>query len=302
MNKEWLETFLSVARTKSVSNASELLFVSQSTISHRVQALERTLNQRLFVQRNRQMMLTEAGQTFVPFATDIIDSWNRCLARMRGHADQERDELRIGIHPALASSCNTTWLTFAKQHPSIRCSIQTVPSEQALSLLLHHTVHGIWTPEPLQHARVSSQEQQRSPYAILTLPDHPLVQSHSVSMRDLRQEPWAYWLPACAGQRVHPVPAALLSASNCRMQTDNLDLCKQFVRNRLGVAYVPAGLVQTDIDYGCFASSVPDLPSAPQCPVYLAWLTEHTHPNTLHLLLDFFSVQTSIPVQSCTYG
>ena len=74
MNLEWVETFLRIAEEGSVSAAAQNLFLSQSTVSSRLAALEEELGYTL-VSRDRgkrYMALTPQGVCFLPLARNTI--------------------------------------------------------------------------------------------------------------------------------------------------------------------------------------------------------------------------------------
>lgn len=70
MNILNIETFLTIVETQSLSNASEKLFVSQSTISTRLNTLERELNTKLIKRQPgiKQVETTPKGEEFIPIA------------------------------------------------------------------------------------------------------------------------------------------------------------------------------------------------------------------------------------------
>src|SRR5919204_4028404 len=67
-----IEAFLEVARRQNLSRAAEALFVSQPTLTARLQSLEASLGEQLFVRTRRGMRLTEAGEAFLPFAEHAV--------------------------------------------------------------------------------------------------------------------------------------------------------------------------------------------------------------------------------------
>lgn len=75
MTRENIESFLTVVRLQSVSKAAESLYVSQSTISHRLQILESELHTKLFHRQRgfKQITLTESGISFIPLATQWLE-------------------------------------------------------------------------------------------------------------------------------------------------------------------------------------------------------------------------------------
>ena len=67
-----IEAFLEVARRQNLSRAAEALFVSQPTLTARLQSLESSLGEQLFVRTRRGMRLTEAGEAFLPYAEHAV--------------------------------------------------------------------------------------------------------------------------------------------------------------------------------------------------------------------------------------
>lgn len=78
MQSSYVEAFLAIVQSGSFSKASEQLFITQPTLTHRIQALEKELNVQLFDRRQGQRMaeLTDAGRAFLPLA----NRWARLLS------------------------------------------------------------------------------------------------------------------------------------------------------------------------------------------------------------------------------
>lgn len=70
MNDIYVESFITASECGNISRASDQLFVSQTTLSHRIQALEDELGVTLFERSrgSRALKLTEHGQRFLPLA------------------------------------------------------------------------------------------------------------------------------------------------------------------------------------------------------------------------------------------
>ncbi len=70
MDTEYINTFLVVAKSPSMTEAAEVLHITQPTLSNRIQILETDLGLRLFVRGKgvRRLELTEAGKAFIPIA------------------------------------------------------------------------------------------------------------------------------------------------------------------------------------------------------------------------------------------
>lgn len=77
MNIEHIRAFLEVAATGSFQLAAEKLYVTQSTISARIKALEERLNRPLFTRRRNGAELTSGGHHFYRHALVTVRAWDR---------------------------------------------------------------------------------------------------------------------------------------------------------------------------------------------------------------------------------
>lgn len=75
MNSSYVEVFLAMAEARNVSRAAEKLFLSQSTVSHRLKMLEEELGCPLFqrAQGQRLCTLTARGEAFLPLARRWVE-------------------------------------------------------------------------------------------------------------------------------------------------------------------------------------------------------------------------------------
>ena len=72
MELEQLRVFLAAAEAGGFSPAARALYVSHSTVSRTVAALERELGTPLFVRSNRTQTLTEAGRALADEARGLL--------------------------------------------------------------------------------------------------------------------------------------------------------------------------------------------------------------------------------------
>src|SRR5690606_21699046 len=77
MDTELARTFLSVVAAGNFVKAAERLFVTQSTVSARIQSLEQQLGCQLFVRNKAGTTLTPAGQQFQKHATSLMRTVER---------------------------------------------------------------------------------------------------------------------------------------------------------------------------------------------------------------------------------
>ncbi|MBO0872281.1 MAG: LysR family transcriptional regulator [Pseudonocardia sp.] len=78
-NLDWLETFLAVTDSGGFSAPAQAVHRSQSRVSSHVTSLEQALGARLFDRGHRPVLLTDAGEAFLPHAREVL------LGVARGH-------------------------------------------------------------------------------------------------------------------------------------------------------------------------------------------------------------------------
>ena len=95
MNNTDMETFWAVLEHGTLTAAANALFITQPTLTNRIQSLETEVGAQLFHRKKgvRHIELTEAGQRFLPLAY----RWQALLDETRGVAETaSREFLRIG--------------------------------------------------------------------------------------------------------------------------------------------------------------------------------------------------------------
>ena len=139
-NLKQLEVFVTVARLGSFTRAAQALYLTQSTVSAHIQALERALGGPLFQRTTRrQICLTWQGEAALPMAREILD---RCQA-LQGLAgpggEGETLDLAASTVPA---QCLLPGLMagFSRLRPGCRFRLRKGDSAQVHRLLEEGTV------------------------------------------------------------------------------------------------------------------------------------------------------------------
>ncbi len=120
-----LRAFEAAARHLSISKAADELNVTPAAVSHQVKALEDVLGVQLFLRLNRAMMLTDAGQLFLPGLRDGFDRLAEATERLG--ASDTSGALTVSTEHSFAAK----WLvprlgTFREAHPDI--DVRLTPS------------------------------------------------------------------------------------------------------------------------------------------------------------------------------
>ncbi|MGJ8692157.1 MAG: transcriptional regulator GcvA [Thalassotalea sp.] len=126
-----LRAFEASARHLSFTRAADELFVTQAAVSHQIKSLEEYLGIKLFMRKNRALLLTEEGQAYF---LDIKDVFNSILeATEKLLARGAKGSITLSLPPSFAIH----WLVprlnaFNLLHPDIDIRIKAIDQHDGL--------------------------------------------------------------------------------------------------------------------------------------------------------------------------
>ncbi|MCR2806006.1 LysR family transcriptional regulator [Paenibacillus soyae] len=115
-----LEIFIAIYETGSFTKAAERLNLSQSAISHSLQALESELGIGLFDRNRREVRITVAGASFLSHAREAINQ-TRIIEQLASRLTKlETGKIKIGSFPSFTANLLPELLVgFQEKYPSI---------------------------------------------------------------------------------------------------------------------------------------------------------------------------------------
>ena len=137
-----LQYFLTVAREENITRASEVLHITQPTLSRQMKQLEQELGTELFV-RGRNFALTEAGMLLRRRAEEVVDMMYKIESEIET-AGEVGGVISIGSG-ALKSSqfLPEVMSAFQKLHPKVRFEIYS-NSSQYIKERMDKRAFGFW--------------------------------------------------------------------------------------------------------------------------------------------------------------
>ncbi len=109
MQSDRIAAFLDLCETRSFHRTADRLGVTQSTVSARLKALERSLGVALFTRSRAGTELTSAGLRFAPHARALRAEWT-AARRAAGGAGDRALTVRLGIQPDLVGNRLADWV------------------------------------------------------------------------------------------------------------------------------------------------------------------------------------------------
>lgn len=102
MELRQLESLVAIADSGSFSRAAIVLNLAQPSLSRQMALLEQDLGQRLLVRTGRGVSLTPAGETFITYARDILDTARRGRDAMHDLDQEPSGRVIVGMPPRVA--------------------------------------------------------------------------------------------------------------------------------------------------------------------------------------------------------
>lgn len=135
MELRQLRYFVTVAETLNFTEAARQLFITQGTLSQQLRQLEFELGSDLFVRSSRNVSMTEAGETMLPLARQMVETAEFCKSRMRDIRSGISGELRVGVAKSMKRLVSTTARQFMKRYPDVSLHLCCYGAQDLLRML-----------------------------------------------------------------------------------------------------------------------------------------------------------------------
>ena len=125
MNYNKLKYFYEIAKIQNLSRASELLYVSQSSLSKTIADLEKDFGTQLFIRTNRNLVLTEAGKELQRQLESFFSNEQTLYAKVRQAAVPTGANLSAKLHIGFMAFDHGLFVpdtikAFHQKYPAIR--------------------------------------------------------------------------------------------------------------------------------------------------------------------------------------
>lgn len=184
-----LRYFVTLAECLNFTRAAERVHVTQSTLSHQIRQLEEELGQPLFDRIGKRVVLTDAGERFLDFASRALGTVDQGIGALKASSADLAGELRIGathtFNLGFIPECVATFLT---RHPTARVIVEELSADDVsakvtsdeLDLGIAYrpaTLDDLWF-EPLYNEEM----------VLVVAADHPLARRKRVRLVELHRQ------------------------------------------------------------------------------------------------------------------
>lgn len=253
-----LQTFVEVARQKSVMKAAELLHVSQPAVTKTIRELEEVLGVAVFEREGRGIKITRYGEVFLRHAGAALTALRQGLDSVSQERSGDGVPVRIGALPTVSTRIMPQAMSlFLKEDAGARIKIVTGENAVLLEQLrvgdLDLVVGRLAAPEKMTGFSFEHLYSEQVVFAVRT--GHPLLSPAQSAFSHLGDYP--VLMPTRASI-IRPFVEHFLIANGIpglpnQIETVSDAFGRAFVRASDAIWIISAGVVASDIADGTLA-------------------------------------------------
>lgn len=283
-----LEAFLQVAHHKSFSRAAEALFLTQPSVTARIQSLERELGERLFERSGRTVTLTDAGLAFLPHAQRALTAVQEGADAIDAVRHGDVGNIRLGASSSIGTYLLPPLLKrFRERRPRVHIHLVTGQSEDVIEQLLTGVIH-IAICRLSAHPELESVHLYNDDLVLVVAPDHPFAQRSGVTLAEAGQEPFLFFEKSSSYYTL--VLSVFLRAGvspESTIELDSFEAMKRMVEAGLGITLLPAVAARHELEERRLVSvPIVDMEQPPQRQVGVHFLRNRRFAPPVREFLD----------------
>ena len=184
-----LHAFYTVARLGSISQAAQVLHLTQSAISIQIGSIEQKLGTPLLTRTGRGMRLTEAGVMLQAYAERIVELWDEMGENMGTYVGAFAGTLRVGAVATTEYWLPSLLVAYANENPKAKVKLHVGNRDEIVRSLESQEIDVAVMGDPPDSLKPTSTRFAKNLMGFLAAPGHPLMAESKLTMARLAKEP-----------------------------------------------------------------------------------------------------------------
>ena len=184
-----LRYFREIVRLGGFTKAANKLFISQSTLSKSIRALEDEYKVILINRGAKNFEVTKEGMILYDYAERICSFYDQQVQELADQLSRSNNVIRLGVPPtAGAIYCNSIIHRFQKTYPEILLEIQQITSKDIVDKVSEGKLDAGFIIEPFEDGRFEKKKVLETEAVLVVPKKHRLARRRNVSFEEIRHE------------------------------------------------------------------------------------------------------------------
>lgn len=185
-----LQIFEAIARHASFTRAAEELFLTQPTVSMQIKKLETSIGLPLFEQIGRKTHLTDAGQTVLEHAHQVLDALTNLGMELADMQGLKTGVLRLAVVTSAKYFAPRALGKFCERYPGVDVALKVTNRERLLERLSQNLDDLYIIGCPPESDDVMFEPYLANPLVVLAPRSHPLANRRNIAPERLSDYPF----------------------------------------------------------------------------------------------------------------
>ena len=273
INLNLYKNFYEVAKSGSITKASENSFISQSALSKSIKKLENELDVQLFYRDTNGVTLTDKGKELLYFVEKSYNSLIIGERNMLETENLERGKLSIGMPSNIGSFFMfDKIIDFHKKYPNIEITIITGGTSKLLSLLDSHEIDFMIDTSPINNIDkdMTLKKLDTVSYSFIVKKNSKICNPKDIkSLSDIKKYPLILPIKGTSNRNDLDV---LLKKNNIEINNvinvHTSEIILSFVKKDLGIGYIIRNLVDGEYE-------ILDIDNLPKVDINIVYNTKY---------------------------
>ncbi|WP_071461488.1 LysR substrate-binding domain-containing protein [Bacillus massilinigeriensis] len=251
MQYDSLKTFVTLAEVNNFTKTSELLHISQPSVSLHIKNLEKEFGTELFVRSPKTVQITPSGEILYHRAKQILGLYEQAKTDILEHHQSIRGKLSIGasftigeyILPFLLASVH-------KEFPELELEVIIGNTHE----IAHH-VRSFTVDIGLIEGQINDKELSIRPFMedelfVVAAPNHHLVK-RKANFADLQHQAWVVREEGSGTREYwnHVIRSNALAVTSVLTISSNQGI-KESILNGMGLSLLSGSVIEKELKYG----------------------------------------------------
>ncbi len=181
-----LEYLLAVANCGSFSQAAELCFVTQPSLSMQIKSLEEELGVVLLDRSKKPVVPTEAGEVVLEQTRETLRAFHCIRESVQELKGETSGKLRLGVIPTIAPYLMHRFIpTFVRDYPKVELEISEMKTADIVEALKHDRIDAALVAGGTCGEGIQEHDLFNDRFYIYVSPENPLYERSNVRIEDI---------------------------------------------------------------------------------------------------------------------